>query len=744
MLKNYTIKIGTISYPNLTGISPCLSLGVAVSPKEYGRSNGNAQRPSCKIVKEFFEPKSICLIGASADKNRIGGRPISYLKAGGFAGTIYPVNSNRTEVQGIPAFPSVRALPARPDLAVIALPRDIVLPALEDCVEMEIPAVIIFSSGFAEFDERGRELQEAVAKRIAGRRTRVLGPNSNGTMVPRLGVYCCLTSLLQRGLPASGRAAILTQSAGLGTALLDQCRRRDIGVVYWGHTGNEVDVTLLDLMSYVIDDPLVNMVMVTSEVLRDPSKLKDILVRAAARNVKISLVQVGRSELGGIAAASHTGALVAAQSVVTRGLFRQGGAWHTDSMRNLVNAAEARQYIGKAAGLRIGILTTSGGMGIMLADVLESVAIDAPRLSGALQERLRAEAPYIHPGNPVDLTAQMVREPERFRGVLSALIASGEVDVIVTFLPVSSEQDPVTLELVDAVQKSNARGSTVRFALVGSVEESGRQFLHRAGVAVWDEPSDFAAAMSAMKDLPPDRLLPPLQLEIRSHREDGKLPGTAGESFLGEIASKSALRKYGLVVVADRQARTPDAAGEAADQLGYPVALKLHVPGLAHKARMGGVRLGIQSRAAAIAAAKELLESAAAGPQAALLVEPMVPGFELFIGVTDHKDFGLIAICGLGGGEVEKRRQVAYRWMPVSEGAIADMLAEAGVMPLLELTSRTERALREIRRIFSAAQELMSASGGRLSAIDINPVMVGVGGECTIVDALIELAPPRA
>jgi acetate---CoA ligase (ADP-forming) len=689
-------------------------------------------------MKAFFDPDSVAVIGASADENRIGGRPVYYLNQAGYSGRVFPVNPHRTEIQGHQAYPSLREVPQRPDLAVVALPRDGVLSVVRDCVALQVPAVTIFSSGFAEVDDVGRALQASLAEAVRGTRTRILGPNTNGTMAPRRGLYACFTPLLQRGFPSPGSVAILTQSAALGTYLLDQCRERGIGIAYWAHTGNEADLDLLDVFSFAVEDDNVRMVMVTSEVLRAPQRLRRALRRAAARGVLVAVLQVGQSAVGGIAAASHTGALVGAQSTVTRGLLRQGGAVLAKSMRELVDIAEAHGRLGRLPGARVGILTPSGGIGIMLADALEGTGVDLPRFSPALQERLVAAAPFCHPGNPVDITAQIINEPARFEAVLTLMAESGELDAIISFLPVGSERDPLTRQLVAVASRARGAESPVRFGAVGTIEPAAFGLLHEAGIGIWAEPDDLRVAMAAIARAASAPLGDMAPIIPGTSGLASRLARAATAGVVGELDSKDLLRQRGLCVVPDAAVATAAAAASAADAIGYPVALKLHAPGLAHKARVGGVKLALASRAEVIAAAESILASPAATAGATLLVEPMLAGIELFVGAIATEQYGPLSLCGLGGGNVEHQGRVAYRYLPLAEADLTDMLAETGVLPLLEATGRAQTVRQHLHRIMTVLQELLIEGGGALRAVDLNPVIVGARGECTILDALFE------
>lgn len=699
-------------------------------------------------MRRFFAPRSICILGASSDPNRIGGRPIRYLREAGFSGRVYPVNPNRQEVQGHRGYPSVAALPERPDVAVVALPRHLVVSAVSECLEAGIPRTVLFSSGFAEADEEGRRLQEELRACLAGRDARLLGPNCNGIMDVVAGAYLSFTPLLDRGRPRQGGLAVVTQSAAVGTYILDQARARGIGLRYWVHTGNEMDVTLEEVLEFLVSDPDVSSIALAFEVLRAPRRLVRALDRARERDITIAALQVATSDVGRLAAQSHTGALMAYRSEIVSGLLRQAGACAVSSMRELLDAVQAAGVARLSGGGRAAVLTPSGGIGIMLADALSEAGFRLPRLSEQLQEQLRVAAPFCHTGNPVDTTAQVVNEPAIFRQVLAVLADSGEVDLLAIFLPCASLSDSLTLQLLDVARSRGSAQVAVALVAVGSMDSETMAALGDAGVPVFAEPRDLGNGLRAVTRRPRSPARAPMLLASATPAEAAvDLHSLACKGIVDEWHSKEVLRRYGVRTVPDAVVRSPAEASRAAERLGYPVALKVSVPGLAHKARSGGVRLGLRSPDEVERAAGELLELArqlagerrAAGAEVSLLVEPMASGTELFLGFDDDRDFGPVVLCGLGGTQVEQQAQIAYRRLPLSSEDVRQMLEEVPALRWAIRGADGDRVVREIEAILSALGALWEQSGRCVASVDLNPVMIDERGACTVVDALIEL-----
>lgn len=683
-------------------------------------------------------PDRIAVVGASAEAKRIGGRPIDYLKKGGFKGEIYPVNPSRESIQGFTCYPSLSALPKRPDMVIIALAREHVLATLKECVEMGVGSVVIFSAGFAEIDEEGKELQHQMSLVVKGSNTRVLGPNANGLMVPSVGLYACFTPLLERGIPSQGGVAILTQSAALGTYLLDKCRTRSIGIACWMHTGNELDVDLLDALDSAIEMPSVTTILLTSEVLREPMRLQQLLMRAAAKNKLIAVLQVGHSNLGAMAAASHTGALVGSQSQVSRGLLQQGGAHHVSSLRQLVDIAEGHVRWGRPGRARVSILTTSGGIGIMVADALESSGVVMPRLSDALQLQLMNIAPFCHPANPVDVTAQIINETDKFEAILLTMASSDEVDIIITFLPLATSHDPLTQQLCRVATKLNLEKSNIHFGVVGTIDESAHDMLNQAQIGRWEEPDDLRIALGAITAKAPEPWAEFVVSKKPSIEMANWIEKSQVDDLIGESESKQWLRDLGLPVIQDRIAGDAKQAGLFASEIGFPVALKLQVPGVAHKAAMGGVQLNLQSQREVQDAAQRMLDLPGATTDSLLLIEPMLSGMEFFVGVTQSMEFGFLGLLGLGGVQVEDKARMSFRYLHLSKPDINDMLNALRLNEWLDDMCIQDTVVDQLNQIFKTLSQILIDSGCRITTIELNPVMINYQGQCTIVDALFE------
>jgi acyl-CoA synthetase (NDP forming) len=474
------------------------------------------------------------------------------------------------------------------------------------------------------------------------------------------GAFMCLTPLLDDFLPEVGQIAVVTQSAAVGTSyVLAQLVARRLGVRYWIHTGNEADVTAADALDWFLEDSRVRSIILAFESLRELGRVTDAIERAASRGIVISTLRTARSPAGRVAAESHTAALIGRRSLVMEGACLQAGAYFGDSVHDLVDAAEGSLWIRPLRGKRVGVLTSSGGVGVMIADAVSEAGLKLPSPSAELRERLLSIAPYCHPANPVDATAQVINDPEVFGGLLNAMVESGEYDLLAVFLARAKLSDPRTRQLAEIAGRGRTAGHRVRICVTGFIWPDCLDLLHASGVAVFAEPIGMARALSGLERVRFGRRARPRIVASSPVRDlAGRLRTVAESGLVGELDSKQFLRDYGLTVIADCVASTPAEAVSAAAEVGYPVALKVSAAGLAHKAHAGGVRLGLRTATEVRAAARQLLRlelgAAPAGDgRRTLLVEPMRAGIEMFVGLTADPEVGPVVVCGWGGTSVE-------------------------------------------------------------------------------------------
>jgi len=381
----------------------------------------------------FFNPRSVAVIGASADPQSISARPLRMLSQHGYPGALYPVNPRHTELRGLRVFPSIATVPGQVDLALVAVPAPLVAGVLEECAAAGVRYAVVLSSGFAEIGAEGHRLQDRIAEITRRSQLRVCGPNAEGFLYPLARVCATFSPAVdpEQGyqMPADGNVAVVSQSGGLGFALLN--RGRDLALTCGAvvSTGNEVDLSVLDYVEYLLEQPGIRVVLGFIESMRDLDRLPVIAHRAAQLRKPIIVAKMGRSEAGRRAARAHTGSETGDESEYAR-LFEEHGILRVEDVDDMLDLA-AMLSIGRLpGGRRLALLTTSGGAGAWLADACAERDFQLPLPNANIRAEIASFIPsYGSVGNPIDITAQAVFSGG-FHRALGLLVRSADYDAV--------------------------------------------------------------------------------------------------------------------------------------------------------------------------------------------------------------------------------------------------------------------------------------------------------------------------
>jgi acyl-CoA synthetase (NDP forming) len=687
----------------------------------------------------ILAPRAIAIIGASQDATKIGGRPVELLRRFGFPGGIYPVNPRATEVQGLPAFPSVTALPEAPDLAIIAVAAEMAPQALEECAAKGVRGAVIFSSGFAELGEAGEALQARL--RETARRTgiRVLGPNCLGAVSVRERSIATFSIVLEGSLPPEGVIGIASQSGNLGsyTALL--ARERGAGVSRFVTTGNECDVDIADCIAFLAQDAATKVICCVLETCRDAPRLVAALEMARQAGKPVVVLKIGASEAGQAAAASHTGALAGSDAVFDA-VFRRAGAVRVHSVEQLLDLAHAAAVLGDRLprSRRAMLLTASGGFGVLMADAASAAGLDLPMPSEATQARILAAVPYASPRNPVDATAQMSSRPEILAEILGAILDDENCDALLLLMSASlylPRLRAVYMPTLRAVRERHP-DKVVMLAVHGPADAV--QELNAMGFPVVDGVGPATLALAGLCGLSAARALPPPSPALPA------APPLDPARIATEHGAKAVLAEAGVPVPAERLVGSAAEAAEAAAAIGFPVVLKIASPDLPHKTEVGGVALDLGDPAAVAAAHDAMIARVrTAAPDARIegvLVAPMLRGgVELILGAKRDPVFGPVVLVGLGGIFAEVMQDVALRPAPVTEDEALAMLRGLKAFPVLDgARGRPKADVAAAARAVAALSRFAAQHADDVAEIDINPLLVRPAGQGAVaLDALI-------
>ena len=706
-------------------------------------------------LERLFQPGSVALIGASDRAGSVGAVLFQNLLKGGFKGVIWPVNPRPRSLLGLPVWPNVEALPTAPDLAVICTPPQAVPGLIEALGRKGTRAAIVITAGLKQFHTAdGRTLEQAMLDAARPWLLRILGPNCIGALVPGVG----LNASFAPGNALAGPLAFVTQSGALATAMLDWANSRQIGFSHFVSLGDSADVDFGDMLDYLASDGNTRAILMYAESVKSGPKFMSA-ARAAARNKPVIVVKAGRAPEGAKAAASHTGALAGSDAVFDA-VVRRAGMLRVDTLEALFDAAETLAHARPWRGERLCILTNGGGVGVLAADALvdRRLGQGIGKLAALTTETLAAldaclPATWSH-GNPVDIVGDA--PVARYQDALRVLLDAPEVDALLfmhapTAIVSATDIAAACLPLIRATSKpvltswlggaavAQARTATAA-AGISSYETPERS------VAAWLQCAHHARNTAALQQIPSAALadLTPDALAVATLYRDAQ--GVDSE-WLNQAQSHALLRAYGIPTVVTHMAQDADAAAACADEIGYPVAVKIVSPQIVHKTDVGGVALGLTSADAVKAAVTKMGEQVASlKPQATVLgftVQAMAkrPGaHELIIGIATDPVFGPVMLLGSGGTSVELKQDHVVALPPLNATLAQDMLDQSGLATLLagyrgRAPANTAALLDTLTKVSQMACDLPW-----LAELDINPLWVDEAGVLA-VDARVRLRP---
>ena len=688
----------------------------------------------------FFNARSVAIIGASADPDKLGGKPIRYFRDAGYQGQIYPVNSKSSEIQGFPAFASVTAIPGPVDHAMIILPAKACLPALQECAKKGIRFVQVLSSGFGEAGEEGQRMQDDLVAFARAHGIRLLGPNCLGLVSVRDRFYATFSTALEALSPQPGGIAVATQSGAFGSCTYAMAIQRGLGLSRIVATGNEADTDVAECIDFLVDDPETKVICAALEGCGNGDRLRAALRKAAARNKPVVIMKVGTTEIGMQAAATHTGSL-AGNDAVFDTVFAECGAWRANSIEEMLDVAEFCLVAPPPGNQRATIVTVSGGLGILMADAAERFNLTLPPVEDGLAEKLRAVLPFAPVGNPYDTTAQVGAVQGGLPGVIETMLRETDCSTMLVFIAqLACAVDKFEPTRQEFVRLRKAFSDRV-LVLVGPTDAKLRQSMIDDGLMVFTDATRAMAAAGAVATMQARRraMREAEDVQSRPSKPSGKVSASA---IRHEADAKSALMAYGIPVLQERVCETADQAVAAAREVGLPVVAKILSPDIAHKTEIGGVILNLSTESEVASAFDTLLHRAKTSVPGAriegVLIAPMAgQGVETILGVHMDPVFGPMIMFGLGGVAVELYKDIAFASAPLSE-AQAFALVE-GVRASKLLSGWRGQPALDVQSLVKALVSLSNFAvdhADTLEGVDINPFLVRQqGGVC--LDALV-------
>lgn len=691
-------------------------------------------------LQALFRPRSVAIVGASADTNKVGGRPLAFLRRAGYAGRIFPVNPGAAEVQGLRAVPSLRAIGEPIDQVIVAVAASQVEAVAQDCAELGVKALQVFSAGFGEGVAAAGALQRlrALAQRSG---LRVLGPNSLGLFNTADGYFGTFATALDGAWPRAGSVGVATQSGAFGSYFFGMAQQRGLGFSHFVATGNELDVDVADCVDFLAHDPATRVIVMAIEGCRDGRRLHAALQAARAAGKPVLAMKVGVSQAGARAAATHTGAL-SGEDRVFDAVLRDAGAHRAGSLQALVDAAYVATIGPLPRGRSMLVVTTSGGIGVLAADAAEAGALSLPPLSDAALADVRAIAPLADGRNPVDTSAGILGDLSAYARIAARALDDQPCDAVLCYLAHIARNPAHWGQLREPLYALRARHPDRHFAAVLLADAATVADLEAHGFSVHTDPTQAVTALAALaggggSEAPrPGTLAAPVAP-----------PALAPGPWPTEAAARQALAACGLPFPTERLVRDEAEACAAAAALGWPVALKIVSPDILHKTEVGGVALGLADETALRTALRGMHARVAAHrPEARLegflLARQLSGGVEVLVGTQLDPVFGPVVTVGAGGVLTELLAEVQVRLAPVDEAQALQMLQGTRLARLLAGWRGAPPAdLTALARLVARVSRLAWQHRDRVAGIELNPVLARHDGAWAL-DAWIAPAGP--
>jgi acetyl coenzyme A synthetase (ADP forming)-like protein len=682
----------------------------------------------------FFKARGVAVLGASTNPKKLSYGIVENLLTYSFKGGVYPVNPNASEILGLKVYASVLDVPDPVDLAVIVLPSAVILETLDACGQRGIKAVVIITGGFKEVGESGARLEEAglvIARRYG---MRIIGPNCVGTMDLNTGV----NTTFIKGMPVPGPIGFISQSGAVCGGVVDLIVDTNIGFSHFASLGNEMDVSETDVIEYMEDDPNVKVIAMYIEGIMNGPRFMQV-ARRVSRKKPIVFLKAGRNDSGAKAVSSHTGSLAGSYAAYQAALA-QAGVIEVDTIAELFNVAWALGTQPLPRGNRVAISTNAGGAAALAADSIDRNGFELATIPAEIQSILRTKLnPAAQVANPVDMLGSVT--PDDYHWSLSNLALAETVDVLIPILvPQALVDTKGVAEAWVAIGKQTHK--TLLTCLMGyhSTAEAVK-LLNQNGVPVYAYPDQVGPVLKAMNSY---------KKTLENSAGESDLCGDKPESILdtlsiepgarialGEYETRQLLEAYGIENIPGGLAKTEEEAVSIANQVGYPVVIKIVAEGILHKTDAGGISLNLQDKETLRVAYNELHDHITKNNPTVSIIGAMVEkmavkGIEVIVGMRRDATFGPMIMFGMGGTMVELVKDVALKVAPLTDRDIDDLIDQTMAGKLLRGFRGVKPA--DISSVEQAIRKLscLAFQHPEVQEIEINPLVVYPEGEGAI------------
>jgi acetyltransferase len=697
------------------------------------------------MLEAIFAPETVAVIGASPNPERLGHQVLKNILDHGYQGRVYPIHPTATTVLSLTAYSSVSHVPDSVDLAVVVIPPEYVLTAVEECGEKGVKGLVVITAGFKEVGKKGKQLEKRLLELVRHYDMRMVGPNCLGVIDTVSHLNASFASLM----PNEGEIAFMSQSGALCTAILDWSKVSGIGFSRFVSLGNKADIDEVALLKAWDQDEHSKVILAYLEGISDGSSFLET-ARHVTKNTPVIAIKSGVTEAGTRAASSHTGSLTGSEAAYETA-FMQSGIIRARTMGELFDLATVFAYQPLIPGNKVAIVTNAGGPGIIATDAAErSGSIQMASFTQETISRLQRDLPpTANVLNPIDVIGDA--KSDRYRVALEAALEDPNVDGVVVLLTPQAGTDVEEIARSIGEYAARYKEKPVVTSFMGGISLGpAKQILNEWHIPNYTFPERAIQALAAMaryadSKRKPEPEYPRFEVNTEQVRNLFAKVRESGRVELGEIEAREVMEAYGLRLPQSRLAHTPDEAAQIANEIGYPVVMKISSPDILHKSDIGGVKVGL-SDSTEVRDAFELIEYRARkySPQATVwgvLVQEMVrKGRELLVGVSRDPQFGPLVAVGMGGIYVEVLRDVALRLAPMSREEVSEQLRSIKTFPLLKgVRGEPTADLEAIEEVVLRISQLVT-DFPEIVEMDINPLVAHYQGEgAVVVDARIIL-----
>jgi acetyltransferase len=697
-------------------------------------------------LNRIFKPRHVAVVGASEKTGTIGNALMRNLIAGGFAGTLLPVNPKYKTNHGHECFGSVSALETGVDLAIIATPIHSVVDIVSECVEKKVGGAIIISAGGKEVGEEGREIEEKIQRIAHAGGLRIVGPNCLGIIRPGAN----LNASFATEMPVAGNLAFVSQSGAICAAILDLAFKERLGFSHFVSIGSMLDVDFGDMIDYLGNDSSAKSILLYIESLTNFRKFMSA-ARSVSRIKPIIVLKSGRSAAGARAAASHTGAM-AGEDAVYDAAFKRAGIVRVDTIEELFDCAELMAKQPRPRGPRLAILTNGGGPGVMAADTLARYGKEPALLDPETLQALDSfMPPFWSRGNPIDILGDA--SAERFGRALAICFNSKNLDGVLVILAPQALTDPLSVAEALAAAMQERRHPVFACWMGGKRIATAVDVLNAAGIPTYDTPEravraflymvEYTRSLEMLLEVPPKMTR---HMVFDQDKARKLIAAAPAQEFLPETDSKEILAAYGLPVIRTEIAETEAQASRIGREMGYPLVMKVHSADITHKTDAGGIRLDLRTDADVCEAYRQIISSARRyKPDARMegvTIQPYFsnPDFEILMGAKRDPNFGPVILFGMGGIYTEVLKDRALGLPPMNRLLARRLMQETKAYSLLQgYRNRLAADMERLEEMIIRLSELL-IDLPEIAELDMNPVLIKDGNPVA-VDARILISP---